>query len=86
MSSQARVTVSSTATQIVAANTDRRSLWIQNTGSYIVYIGFDNTVDTTDVYLTPVGSKTFENIIHDYKGALWGITSSTSSTVSYLEF
>ena len=42
------VTVTSTATKIVDANTQRQSLIISNAGSVTIYIGPDNTVTTSN--------------------------------------
>ena len=78
----AQTTVTSAATSILVAADSRRRLIFRNTGTVIVYIGQDNTVTTSIGYPIGVGQTFYLN---DYKGAVYGIVSSTSGTLSVIE-
>ena len=75
------VTVINTATQIVAADTTRRSLVIRNISTSTVVIGTDNAVTlatgtplkTDDVYTE-----------EQYDGAVWGIADSTGQPIRWI--
>ena len=74
------VTVGASATLIVAANPQRISIIIVNTGTPTVYIGQDNTVLSS----TGIPLKTDMNLTEDsggqkvYCGDIWGICGSSS--------
>jgi hypothetical protein len=78
-----QVSVASTATAIVAARATRRSIKITNLGTNAVYIGFTSgvTITTGDMLLGTTG--TFVSIPTNQ--AIWGITASTSVSVSTME-
>jgi len=72
-------------TQIVAANTDRKSLVIQNmpAGTGNLYLGFDNTLSATKCFacLQPGASWT----IDDYRGAVFGLQTVNLDRAAYGE-
>ena len=76
----ANVTVGNTATLIVAANTARLSLVIQNNGSVTVYIGPDASVSTSNgVAILANGSfQEDSGGARMYQGDIYGITDSSS--------
>lgn len=82
---QGKVTITSTATKILDANTQRRSYWIQNRGNKVVYVGYNSLVTTDNPCLYTTGS--LDRIVGvDYKGELWGICAAgETSEVSYLD-
>lgn len=81
------VTVTNAATLIVAANTQRLSLIVVNTGTPTVYIGQDESVTAAN----GVPIKTDGNLTEDnggtkmYCGPIYGITASATSDVRYWE-
>jgi hypothetical protein len=82
----ANVTVGNTATLIVAANTARLSLIIENNGSVPVYIGQDASVSVSSgIPLLTNGTLTEDSGgARMYQGDIYGITDS-SSDVRYWE-
>ncbi len=83
-----QVTITGSATQIVAARTGvpgtgRLAVIITNTGATDVYIGFTAgvTIATGDLLAGTKGA--FVSIPYD--GAVWGITGGSSQTVTYME-
>ena len=82
-SSCGQVAVDNTATLITAAK-GRHSLVIRNVGAADVYIGFDNTVTASTGFLLQAAGK--EAMALDRTtSAVYAITSSGNSTVSYLK-
>jgi len=78
-----QVAVDSTADQIVAANTNRREMVLQNIGGNDAYCGKDSTVSTTTGFWLPVNATFIDD---KYNGAYWCITASgVSTTVAYRE-
>ena len=81
------VTVSNSATLILAANTNRLGLVLVNTSSGTVYVGEDTSVTTSNG--TPIRQN--ENLSEDsggtkmYCGPIYGIVSSGTSDVRYWE-
>lgn len=77
-----QVSVTTAATQIVAARSDRKGLVVINRGSSIVSLHGDNTVATTNLRLYP--GETFRTA---YTGALWGIVpgGAAASVVDFWE-
>ena len=75
------VTIGSTATKIVDANSSRKAIIIQNVGNTEVYLG-DSGVTTSDGIKLEPGSL-YSN--DSFTGAIYGIVSSGSSTVRYEE-
>lgn len=75
------VAVGIAATQIVAANTSRRSVLVQNKGAASVYVGPANTVTTaTGIEVASGGSLTFT-----CASALFGISGTAGQDVRYLD-
>lgn len=74
------------AVQILAANANRKSCWIQAkkaNGTNLVYIGFDNTVTTTKWIAELQAGMTFS--IDDYRGALFARANAIGQLVGYGE-
>lgn len=75
------VSVGTSATKIVDANSGRRKLILKNAGSTDVFIG-DASVTTGDGF--PI--KPNEEVdVSNYQGDWYGIVASGSETVQYLE-
>ena len=79
----AQVSVSTTATLIVAARAGRRSVTIMQHGTTAVYLGPANTVTTSNGMLLLGTAGTA--ITTDYSGNVYGIVGSGTDTVSYAE-
>ena len=82
----ANVTVGNTATLIVAANSARLSLVIQNNGSATVYLGPSASVSASNGIPLLTGGSFQEDSggARMYQGDIYGI-SATSSDVRYWE-
>ena len=77
-----QVSVGTTATQVVASNTSRREVMIQNLdASNDIYCGPDNTVTTTSGFKIPAGAAFIDD---KYNGAYFCIAAATV-TVAYRE-
>lgn len=78
-----QVPVLSTATLIVAQNTGRKAVVITNTSTTAIYIGNSSGVTTVNGQLLPgtVGAS----ISIPSTSAVWGISSSSTATVSFLD-
>jgi hypothetical protein len=81
MPSSAQITVTTTATLLVAANIMDQTVWLHNLGGGAVYLGNANVttsngykMDNTDKMQVPVG---------DHEG-LYAITASGTNTVAVL--
>lgn len=80
------VTVTNSATLIVAANPGRRNLTIVNHGSVDIFIGPDSSVTASNGIPFYSGStRDQDKIPEGYTGAVYGITASSSSDVRYWE-
>lgn len=82
------VTVGNTATKIVDATTQRRSIVIANTGSVTVYIGTDANVTTANG-LPIVSEGTLQNDNSGgrmWQGPYYGIVASGTVDVRYWEY
>jgi len=80
------VTVTTSATQILASNPGRRMFSIYNNGSNIVYIAPDGNVTTSNgTPILPQASYT-QNGSRMWMGAWYGITSTGSSDVRYMDY
>ncbi len=76
-----QVSITNAATSIIAANTSRQGVIITNTSTTVaVFIGASGVTATTGAYLGPGAS-----INLPATSAFYGITSSSTATVSYLE-
>ena len=74
------VSVTTTATLILASTPGRRGFLIGNNGSNIIYIGFDSAVTaTTGMQLMPQDRFDQSGEQSVFKGAIWGITSAGAS-------
>lgn len=81
------VTISSTATNILPADNNRRGFMITNNGGNIVYIGFDSSVTSSNgIQILPQDKFDLTGEHNVYKGAVWGITASSTSDVRYWEW
>lgn len=81
------VTVTTAATSILAPSNGRRGFIIKNNGSNIVYIGFDsNVLSTTGMQIMPQDSFTLTGEHGVWKGAVYGITSASTSDVRYWDW
>jgi len=74
------VTITSSSTSIVSADADRKRILIRNIGSYTVYVGVSGVTTSTGTPLDPNVC-----IVLNTDDAIFGITSSTSSEIRYLE-
>jgi len=77
-----QVTVTGTATQILALNNSRSGVSIENLGSTDVYLGENANVTTSTGYLLN-GSKG-ASVSFSTTGAIYGITGGGSATVCVL--
>lgn len=79
------VSVGTTVTKVVASNTDRKSVLIQNppTNTGLMYIGYDNTVLATKYVAVISPGQIFS--CDDYRGDLWALGTVASEKVSYGE-
>ena len=82
MPTSAQVTVTTTATLLVAANIMDQTVWLHNSGGGIVYIGGPN-VSTVNGYKLDNGDK-MQLPVGDNEG-LYGITASSSHIVAVLK-
>lgn len=78
-----QATITGTATQIVPANASRSGIIITNLGTTDVYI-IENNTGTTSTGDLLVGTKGATKAFTT-TGAIWGITSGGSQTVSWLQ-
>jgi len=74
--------VSTSAVEVVAANDDRLSVLVQNTGSETIYVGFDATVTAANGVQVAAGGTYADGT---YSGAVYAITSSGTSDVRFQE-
>lgn len=77
-----QVSISSTATKIVDGNNTRKCVTIINNGTTAVYIGNDSVTTSTGLLLIGTAGAA---ITIESTATVYGIVSSTSQTVSYLE-
>ncbi len=79
-----QVSVATSATLIVAANTKRKSVAITNiTGTQQVFLGLSASVSATNGDL--LGATVGSSNVYLQKGAIWGIAVSSAQTVSVSE-
>jgi hypothetical protein len=82
MPTSAQVTVTTTATLLVAANIMDQTVWLHNLGGGAVYLG-DANVTTANGYKLDNGDK-MQVPVGDHEG-LYGITASSSHIVAVLK-
>ena len=85
MASFNTVTITSTATEILPDNKWRKSALITNTTSTDVYLGFDNTVTTSNGFLLGEQDVWDTNEPRPYAGAVFGIVASGSIDVRFMD-
>jgi len=74
--------VSTTAVEVVAADADRQSVLVQNTGPETVYVGFDSSVTPANgVEIAAGGTYADET----YAGALYAIAASGTTDIRFQE-
>lgn len=81
------ISVASTPTLIIASNPERKGFMLANAGTSTVYIGMDANVTTSNGF--PILSNAYlssDDLDGVWKGAVYGIVSSTSQNVNYWEF
>lgn len=82
----ANVSVAGTATLILASNPGRRMFVIYNNGTTTLYIGPDASVSTVNaIPILPQSSFT-QNGSRMWMGAWYGITSSASADIRYMDY
>lgn len=74
--------VGTTAQEVLAAGTGRRSLMIQNNGSAAVYVGFDSSVTASSGVKVPAGGTYADET---YSGALYVISESGTNDIRFQE-
>lgn len=80
------VTVSTAATLILASNPGRRMFSIYNNGSNVVYVGPDTNITSSNATpILPQASYT-QNGSRMYMGPWYGITSTATSDVRYMDY
>ena len=79
------VSVSTTATKIVSANNRRVDLVISNEGSATIYLGFDDTVTTSNGVSLYQSEKTTWSGKDIYRGDIYGIVASGTQEARYWE-
>lgn len=77
-----QVSVTSTATEIKAANVNRHDITIVNHSTTDIYLGKDNTVTTANGILLP--AKGF-CVVEGWDGDMYGIVASGTATIGYWE-
>ena len=82
MPSNAQVSVTTTATVLVAVTNFDQTVWLHNSGGGVVYIG-DSTVTSANGYKLDNGDK-MQLLVGDHEG-LWGITASGTNVVCVLK-
>lgn len=80
--------ISSSATQILTPSARRIGFSLQNTGNQVVFIGFASNVTTSSFVkrIRPNGSFDINESSGIWKGNIFGITSSSTSTISGSEW
>jgi hypothetical protein len=82
----AAVSVTTSATLIVGANTQRRNLTIVNDGSSTIYIGPDSSITTSNgIPLYGRQGRAEDRIPEGYQGDVYGIIGSGTADVRYWE-
>lgn len=74
-----------TASIILAANTTRRGFSLLNTGTNVVYIGFANTVSSTNHGFSIAKGALYESSIN-YTGSVYAISAGGTASVNVIEY
>ena len=82
------VTVTTSATQILASNPNRKGCIVYNNSStLILYFGFDSSVTTTNGMPIPPNSYYYDSGTSDaWRGVIYGIAPSDTINVRYQEW
>lgn len=76
------LTLTTSATRVLAANAKRRSLTIQNTSAVVVYIGYGAGLTTANGIQLQPGDTLGEKV---YTGAIYAMSASGSPALPYIE-
>jgi hypothetical protein len=83
----ANVSCGATTTALVSANEQRKGLVITNTGSNPIYLGLgESAVVSKGIYLAASGGTWVMDAFTFTKGAINGITTTSTSNISIQEF
>lgn len=88
-SSHTLVSVTTTASTILAANSSRKGFMVTNVGGNTVYLGFGFTPTTSDYSVSiaiTTGNDRYEPLTTCYTGAITAIRGSGSTNVTVVEF
>lgn len=77
-----QVSVGTTATTIISANTNAKVRTIKNIGSNTIYVGADTSITTSNSFPIDAG-ETLQ--ISDYTGVIYGIVAASTEDASYIE-
>lgn len=81
------VTVSTTATQILGASSNRKGLLITNEGNIKVFVGPDASITASNaVSIPPDGSLSLSGFDEAWRGDVYGICASDTVDVRYWEW
>ena len=79
--------ISNTPTLVIASNTNRKGLLINNNGTETMFIGPDNTIAPSTGM--PVAQSQYYNDSGNYdawRGDVWGVTISNTVDIRYWEW
>ena len=85
--SQGAITVTTSSTQIVAANPKRRGVAVTNNGTATIWIGLAS--ENSAAELTPLFQSEKMTMAGDdeaYKGAIWGVVEAGTQDARFLEY
>jgi len=74
--------VGTSATEVIPASTERKSLLVQNAGSGPVYVGFDSSVTTSNGVKVAAGGTYADDT---YTGSIYVIAASGTQDVRFQE-
>jgi len=81
------VTVTTSATRIVAASSNRKGLILANEGSVKVFIGPDDSITTSNAIPLFQSEKLFNSGLPDlWRGDIYGIVASGTADIRYWEY
>src|SRR4051812_22628362 len=78
-----QISVSSTATLVIAANAARANCTVRNVGATDCYLGSSSAVTTGNGFLLTSAGKDALDV--KWTGAVYAITASSTTTVAYFE-
>jgi len=77
-----QVSVSTSATSIIASNASEKVRTIKNIGSNTIFVGSDSSITTVNAFPIDAG-ETLD--ISDYTGEIFGIVASGTEDANYIE-